>query len=69
MIQYFITKFRLEREEAKFESQKMERKAKQDERRAERKGRLDEIRRKYGRIKKKNVNATHFFKLQNYSFL
>ncbi|KAK0070246.1 pituitary tumor-transforming 1 protein-interacting protein-like isoform X1 [Biomphalaria pfeifferi] len=44
-------KQKLEREEAKFESQKMERKAKQDERRAERKGRLDEIRRKYGLVK------------------
>ncbi|KAH9510144.1 Pituitary tumor-transforming protein 1 protein-interacting protein [Bulinus truncatus] len=44
-------KQKYDKDDAKFESQKMERKAKQDERRAERKGKLDEIRRKYGLVK------------------
>ncbi|XP_059179057.1 pituitary tumor-transforming gene 1 protein-interacting protein-like [Physella acuta] len=44
-------KKKYDKEDGKFESQKMERKAKQEERRSERKGRLDEIRRKYGLVK------------------
>ncbi|CAL1546220.1 unnamed protein product [Lymnaea stagnalis] len=44
-------KKKFDKDDAKFESQKMERKVKQDERRSERKGRLDEIRRKYGLVK------------------
>lgn len=36
------------KEDARFNAQKMERKARNDERRTERKERLDEIRRKYG---------------------
>ncbi|KAL8622646.1 hypothetical protein ACOMHN_009280 [Nucella lapillus] len=38
-------------EDARYNAQKMERKAKSDERRSERKDRLDEIRRKYGLVK------------------
>ncbi|XP_005089476.1 pituitary tumor-transforming gene 1 protein-interacting protein [Aplysia californica] len=44
-------KKKFEREDARYEQQKMERKTKQDERRSERKSRLDEIRRKYGLVK------------------
>lgn len=40
-----------EREEARYNNKKMERKARNEERRAERKDRLDEIRRKYGLMK------------------
>lgn len=40
-----------EKEDAKYESQRMERKAKQEERRNERRSRLDEIRMKYGLMK------------------
>lgn len=39
------------KEDARYDAQKMERKAKNDERRSERKERLDEIRRKYGLMK------------------
>ena len=39
---------RYAKEDARYDAQKMERKAKNDERRSERKERLDEIRRKYG---------------------
>jgi hypothetical protein len=53
-------KAKFEREDAKFESQKMERKAKQDERRADRQGRLDEIRRKYGLVKDENTPYQRF---------
>jgi len=42
---------KFEREDARYESQKMERKEKQDERRSERRSRLDDIRRKYGLMK------------------
>jgi len=42
---------RFEMEDAKFETQKMERRQKQDERRSERRNRLDDIRRKYGLLK------------------
>lgn len=40
-----------DKEDARYNTQKMERKAKSDERKAERKEKLDEIRRKYGLMK------------------
>ncbi|GFN80510.1 pituitary tumor-transforming gene 1 protein-interacting protein, partial [Plakobranchus ocellatus] len=51
---------RYEREDAKFESQRMERKARQEERRNERRSRLDEIRMKYGLMKEDSAPYTRF---------
>ncbi|KAK3802251.1 hypothetical protein RRG08_004539 [Elysia crispata] len=48
-----------EREDAKYESQRMERKAKQEERRNERRSRLDEIRMKYGLSKNDDYQRTY----------
>ena len=48
---------RYDKEDARYDAQKMERKARSDERRSERKERLDEIRRKYGQFSRGRMNS------------